>query len=182
MNTFIIILLGLLGLIAFFLIIALFVKQDLAVEREINIMQSKQKVFDYIKFLKNQDNYSKWATMDTEMKKEYRGIDATEGFVSAWESAKKDVGHGEQEIIKITEGERIDFEIRFIKPFKSIAAAYMTTAKISENQTKLLWGFKSKFKYPMNLMLLFMKMDDLVGKDFATGLSRLKEILEKEKD
>jgi len=178
MNTFMIILTGLSVLTVLLLIIALFIRQEYAVEREINIMRCKNEVFDYIKFLRNQDNYSKWATMDTEMRKEYRGIDATVGFVSAWESLKKNVGQGEQEIIKIADGERIDFELRFIKPFKSIASVYMITEAFSETQTRLRWGFKSKFKYPMNLILLFMKMDDLIGKDFTTGLSRLKTILE----
>ncbi|MFZ4400387.1 MAG: SRPBCC family protein [Bacteroidales bacterium] len=180
MNILILILLCIIGLIAILLILALFVKQDYSLEREIKILKSKHEVFDYIKYLKNQDNYSKWATMDPEMEKKYIGTDATIGFVSAWESKKKDVGQGEQEIIKIREDERIDFEIRFIKPFKSIAAAYMTTETITDKQTTVKWGFKSKFKYPMNLMLLFMKMDDLVGKDFETGLFRLKEILERQ--
>jgi hypothetical protein len=36
--------------------------------------------------------------MDPDMKKTYRGTDGTVGFVSEWESNKKDVGTGEQEI------------------------------------------------------------------------------------
>ena len=51
--------------------------------------------------------------MDPDMKKTYRGTDGTVGFVSAWDSEKDDVGKGEQEIIKITDGERIDYELRF---------------------------------------------------------------------
>lgn len=124
-------------LIAVPLIVALFAKKDYEVEREITIDKPKEEVFDYVKFLKNQDNYSKWATMDPEMKKTYRGTDGTVGFVSAWESDNKDVGIGEQEIKKITEGERIDFELRFFEPFESTEPAYMTTESVSENQTKV---------------------------------------------
>lgn len=124
-------------LIAVPLIVALFAKKDYEVEREIIIDKPKEEVFDYVKFLKNQDNYSKWATMDPEMKKTYRGTDGTVGFVSAWESDNKDVGIGEQEIKKITEGERIDFELRFFEPFESTEPAYMTTESVSENQTKV---------------------------------------------
>ncbi len=90
-------------LIAVPLIVSLFVKKDYEVEREITIDKPKEDVFDYVKFLKNQDNYSKWATMDPDMKKTYRGTDGTVGFISAWESNNKDVGKGEQEIKKITE-------------------------------------------------------------------------------
>jgi len=34
-------------------------------------------------------------------------------------------------------------------------------------------------KYPMNSMLLFMNMDNLLGKDMETSLQNLKTLLEK---
>jgi Polyketide cyclase / dehydrase and lipid transport len=180
MNILVNILLVIAAIAAILLIIALFTKKEYSVEREITIARPKQAVFAYIKLLKNQDNFSKWATMDPDMKKEYQGIDGTVGFVSSWESENKKVGKGTQEIIKITEGERVDFKLHFIIPFEGIANAYMRTASIGENQTIVKWGFDSSMKYPMNLMLLFMNMENMVGNDFATGLSNLKDILEKQ--
>lgn len=165
-------------IIALPFIIALFIKKEYAVEREIAIDKPKQEVFDYVKYLKNQDNYSKWATMDPGMEKTYKGTDGTVGFVAAWNSQKKDVGKGEQEIKKITEGERIDFELRFLEPFQSVEPAYMSTEAIAENKTKVKWGFNGHMPYPMNLMLLFMNMEEMIGNDLQTGLSNLKEVLE----
>lgn len=165
-------------LIAVPLIVAIFVKKDYEVEREITIDKPKEEVFDYVKFLKNQDNYSKWATMDPDMKKTYRGTDGTVGFVSAWESDNKDVGKGEQEIKKITDGERIDFELRFFEPFESTEPAYMTTESVSENQTKVKWGFSGHMDYPMNIMMLFMDFEKMIGDDLDTGLKNLKAVLE----
>ena len=159
-------------------IIALFVKKEYAVVREISINKPKQEVFDYVKFLKNQDHYSKWASMDPEMIKTYEGTDGTVGFVSKWESKKKNVGKGEQEIKKITEGERIDFELRFLEPFQSTEPAYMTTEASAENQTTVKWGFNGHMAYPMNLMLLFMDMEEMIGDDLQTGLTNLKGVLE----
>ncbi len=170
---------GLVMLIAILLLVALFAKKDYAVERDIVINKPKQEVFDYIKLLKNQNNYSKWATMDPDMKKEYRGTDGTVGFVSAWDSDKKDVGKGEQEIKNITDGEKIDYELRFIKPFQATDHAYMATDAVSENQTKVKWGFNGRMNYPMNLMLVFMNMEKMLGGDLQTGLSNLKNVLEK---
>jgi len=161
------------------LILALFVNKKYSVEREITINKPAPQVFAYVKLLRNQDNFSKWATMDTNMKKDYRGNDGTVGFISAWESKDKKVGKGEQEIKKITEGKRIDFELRFIKPFAGIANAYMTVEPMSKNETIVNWGFDSKMKYPMNLMLLFMNMEKMVGNDFEIGLYKLKNLLEK---
>lgn len=173
------ILIALAIIIAIPLLVALFVKKDYAVEREISINKPKEAVFDYVKYLKNQDNFSKWATMDPDMKKTYRGTDGTVGFVSAWESRNDDVGAGEQEITKITEGERIDYELRFIKPFESTEKAYMITEALGDNQTNVKWGFSGRMDYPMNLMLLFMDFEEMIGNDFETGLNRLKGELEK---
>jgi hypothetical protein len=107
------------------------------------------------------------------MKKDYRGTDGTVGFVSAWDSKMKGVGKGEQEIKKIVNGERIDSELRFLEPFASTSNAFFIT------QTKVKWGFSGKMNYPVNLLLLTMNMEAMVGKDFVNGLNDLKTVLEK---
>jgi hypothetical protein len=178
MGIIITILLVIAVIIAIILAIALVVKKDYKVERDIIINRNKTEVFNYIKSLKNQDNFSKWGSMDPAMKKEYRGMDGTVGFVSSWDGNKK-VGKGEQEIVKIAEGERVDYRLHFIKPFEGLADAYMTTAANSDSQTKVTWGMSSSMKYPMNIMLLFMNMERMIGDDFSTGLNNLKNILEK---
>lgn len=168
----------LLAIVGLVLITALFVKNDMHAEREVIINKPKEEVFNYVKYLKNQNDYSKWGTMDPEMKKEFRGTDATVGFVSAWESQKDDVGKGEQEIKGIKEGERIDYELRFLEPWESTASAYMITETVSGNQSKVKWGFDGKMTYPFNIMFLFMDMEDMRD-DFEEGLQKLKKQLEK---
>ena len=42
----------------------------------------------------------------------------------------------------------------------------------------MTWGFSGKNKFPMNIMMLFMSMDKMVGKDFEEGLATLKKQLE----
>lgn len=174
------ILIGIVSIIALLLIVAIFVKKDIKVMREVTINKPENEVFDYLKYLKNQDNFSKWNKMDPGMKKNYTGTDGTVGFISAWESTNDNVGAGEQEIKKITPCERIDIEIRFKKPFETTNQAYFTTAFAGENATKVSWGFDSKMPYPMNLVNLFMDMDKMVGQDFDEGLANLKMVLEKE--
>lgn len=166
-------------IIAIPLVVALFVKKDYVVEREIIINKPKAEVFEYIKFLKNQDNYSKWNMMDPDMKKTYQGTDGTIGFISAWESKMENVGAGEQEIVNMIDGERIDMKLRFKVPFEAQNDAYMITEDMSNNQTKVKWGFKGAFPYPFNLMGLFMDMEKAVGGDLEVGLQNLKNLLEK---
>lgn len=174
-----IILLAIVSIIAILLIVALFLKKEYVVEKEIVIRKSQQEIFTYVLLLKNQEHYSKWAMMDPNAKKEYRGTDGTVGFISAWDSEDKNVGKGEQEITKITDNSRIDYEIRFIKPFESVSTAYMAIDSVALNQTKVKWGFTGKMKYPLNLLILCMNVEKMVGDDLSTGLNNLKVVLEK---
>lgn len=166
-------------LVVIALIVALFVKKDYTVQREITINKPKDSVFNYIKYLKNQNDYSKWALMDPNMKKTFTGTDAAPGFISAWEG-NKEVGKGAQEIKKITEGQKIETEIRFEKPFKSVASSLMSTETAGADQTKVTWSFTGKMPYPFNIVRLFMSMDKMIGADLQTGLDNLKKIQEKQ--
>lgn len=165
-------------IIAIPLIVAAFVEKSYDVEREVVINKPLDEVFTYIKYLKNQNFYSKWAQMDPDMIKTYRGTDGEVGFVSAWNSQNEDVGQGEQEIIAIEEGRRIDFELRFIKPFESTEPAFMVTESINTNTTKVIWGFSGHMDYPMNLMLLMIDFEQMIGDDLQTGLNNLKALQE----
>jgi hypothetical protein len=172
------ILIGVAIVVAVPLIVGLFVRTDFAVEREVIINKPKHDVFNYVRYLKNHANFSKWATMDPQMKKDYRGTDGTVGFVSAWESENQDVGRGEQEIKRITEGARIDVEIRMKEPFHSTDPAYITTEAVADNQTKVKSGYLGKMNYPTNLLCPFIA--GKIGKDMETSLTNLKAVLEKQ--
>lgn len=165
--------------IVFLLVIAIFIKKDYAVQREVVIDKPLGEVFDFIILLKNQDSFSKWAMADPEMKKSYKGTDGVVGFISAWESETDSIGAGEQEIIKIAAGERIDYELRFKEPIEITDNAFLSTQSIDSNHTKVVWGFEGKMNYPMNLTLIFMNFDQILGGDLELGLNNLKTYLEK---
>jgi hypothetical protein len=172
------ILIGIVALVAIVLITAAFVKKDYSVEREIVINKPRQQVFDYIKHLKNQDQYSTFTMKDPGMKKEFKGTDATVGFIYAWDG-NSEAGKGEQEIKKITQGERVDVELRFVKPMEGKADAYMITEALNENQTKIKWGFSSRMPYPFNVIRLFMSVENMMGKELSTSLGNIKTNLER---
>lgn len=173
------ILLVIVGIVVLILVAAIFVPKEYAVERAMTIDLPTSEVFDYVVLLKNQDNYSVWAQKDPNMKKSFSGEDGTVGFVSAWDSEDEEVGRGEQEIIKIDQNFRIDYELRFYEPFEATDNAYMITEVVSANQTKVKWGFNGKFPYPMNLMLLFINMEEELGTALSDGLNNLQAVLEK---
>jgi uncharacterized protein YndB with AHSA1/START domain len=179
MNTIITILLVFAAIIAVCLIIALFTRREYEVEREVIINKPIHDVFSFIRYLKNQDHFSKWVMMDPMMKKDFRGTDGSVGFVYAWDGNKK-AGKGEQEIVNITDGKRVDVEVRFVKPFEGVAQTPFVTEALANDQTRLKWGMATRLKYPMNIMLLFMNMDKVLGKDIQSSLATLKAILENE--
>ncbi len=168
------------SIIALILVVALFVSKDMKATREIVINKPKAEVFEYIKYVKNQDNFSKWNKMDPNMKKSYTGTDGTVGFSYAWDSENGDVGKGSQTITTIKDGESMETDLHFIKPWDSHAKATFTTTAIDSTHTKVTWGFDSKMAYPMNIMKLFMDMDKMIGDDFSTGLTNLKAVMEKQ--
>jgi uncharacterized protein YndB with AHSA1/START domain len=165
-------------IIAVPLIVALFTKKEYEVTKEVTIDQPKEQVFEYILLLKNQDDFSVWSKMDPDMKTDFRGEDGTVGFVSAWSSDDPDVGSGEQEITGIVPGQRVDYELRFFEPFESTSQAFMVTEALNRSSTRVHWGFTGRMNYPMNLMLLMMDFEGMIGEDLQTGLDNLKLILE----
>jgi hypothetical protein len=176
MQIVLIILTILAALTAVVLIAALFIKKDYAIERDIVIGKPTDEVFNYVKFLKNQDYYSKWVMTDPNMKKIFRGTDGTVGFVYGWNGNNK-AGEGEQEITKIVNGQELVTEVRFVRPFAGVSYIHMLTKPVSENQTRVTWGMVGKSKFPLNVMNPFIS--GMLAKDLDISLQLLKDILEK---
>lgn len=178
MHIIIYLLLGIIGLIGIFFIIALFSRKNYGVQEEITIQLPSNEVFDYLKQLTNQEQFSKWVMTDPAMKKTLTGKDGTIGFIYAWDSQNKQAGAGEQEIMGLEPSKFIDVEVRFLRPFKGIAKTPFTIQALNENETRVIWGMSSKMAYPMNIMLLF-KIENILAKDLKESLNNLKVILEK---
>jgi hypothetical protein len=156
-------------------ILALFVPKEYTVETFTIVNRPKHVVFDYIKYINNQEEYSKWVKTDPNIKKTLTGVDGTIGYIYAWDGNSK-AGAGEQEITGITDGDRITTEVRFTRPFKSVAHFYMTTEADSEHGTRITWHMTGRSPYPMNLMTLMLK--GTLRNDMSISLNDLKKILE----
>ena len=176
MNTVLTILLVVAGFIALLLIIALFMRKKHYVKREISINAPVQKVFNYIKMLKNQEEFNKHAMVDSNRIKEFKGTDGTEGFIYAWKG-DNGAGEGEKEISKIIEGKKVEMEIRFVKPMKVSADIILQTESLPGDQTKVTWSNAGILKYPFNIMIPMMEKSVVKGMD--ESLHTLKNILEK---
>lgn len=165
-------------LIGVLILTALIVKKEYKIERVIIIDQPVERVFDYLRYLQHQNNYNKWWMVDPNATREMRGNDGFVGCVVSWDSENKQLGKGEQEIKSMVINSRIDQEVRFVKPFKSIAQIVLYTEVVTDDITRFRWVFMGKNQFPMNIMNLMM--DKLLGKDLEESAARLKAILEHE--
>lgn len=152
---------------------------EFMVERDVEIAKPKAEVFAYLRRLKNQNEWGPWVQKDPDVKLTYEGTDGEVGFISKWDSKHEELGSGEQEIKKIVDGERIDYELRFKTPWEATNNAWLATDEVSADKTKVRWGFSGEMPRPMNLMLVFTDFEALVGKDFEEGLQKLKGVVEK---
>lgn len=164
-----------LALIVLLLVVALFIPKDYTVSVSTTINQPKAVVFDYVKLIKNQEEYSVWVMQDPNVVMKYTGTDGTVDFKAEWNSKDDNVGEGSQQISKITD-DRIDVDLHFERPMKGDAKAATFVEGVSGNQTKVTNEFYGHSDYPMNLM-------SLIGKKFITdaqtqNLANLKKILE----
>lgn len=162
------------GILALVVLAALISRKSYFVKRDIIIQAPRQKVFDYLKFIQNQENFNTNAMEDADRKKEFKGTDGTVGYVYAWSGNK--ASQGEKEIIAIEEGKSVEMEIRFIKPMKATARIMMETTPMTNGQTLLSWSNAGTLPVPVNLFI--PKMEKHVAKDMDKSLLILKGLLE----
>ncbi|WP_374948421.1 SRPBCC family protein [Mucilaginibacter sp.] len=179
MDTLLTILGIIVGIVVVVAILAAVAPKAYSVQRSVVIDKPCQQVFEYVKYLRNQDNYSKWVMTDPNKRMTYNGTDGTCGYSSAWDSDVKQAGKGVQTIENIVDGERIDIRVVFIKPFAGAADTYIATTPVTDNTTSVTWNFDSKMPYPMNMMLLFINMEKMLGADMNESLANLKRVVEK---
>lgn len=170
------ILIGIAAIIVLVLVVALFMPREYSISRSVVINKPKAEVFDFVKHIKNQDSYSVWNMADPNKKQTFTGEDGTVGFKNYW-NGNDDVGEGEQEITAIKEGERLDVDIRFKRPFESNMKAYTTTETVDANSTRVTNVCYGESGWPGNIMNPMM--DGMIGKDLQQNLDNMKALLEK---
>lgn len=163
---------GIIGLVLLALITALILPKTFHAEGTIIIQKPVNEVFDYVKYVKNQEHYGVWFRMDEGIQKNYSGEDGTIGFRYEWKSKK--VGDGIQVITNISDNQRVEMDL-FFNGAEDPAKSFISTEAVDSNSTKVVWAINGEMPIPYNLMGLFYDMND----DFTQGVANLKEVLEK---
>lgn len=152
--------------------------KDFKVEREIVIGLPRSEVFAYLKPLSNFRHWNPFLRKDPHARISMRGSDGEVGTVASWEGNRA-LGSGEQEITRIVDGERVEFELRFKTPFQETNRGYFSAEDAGESLTRVRWGMTGKSAFPRNVIGLFLNCDRMIEREFDLGLHQLKSVLEK---
>ena len=168
-------LIAIIVLVAVILIYAATKPDTFHVERSIKIKASPEKIFALISDFHHWDEWTPY-NKDPAMKKTYSGSSSGKGAMFAWEG-NKEVGKGEISITSTMPPNKVELDLHMIKPFEG-RNVVVFSLNAAEDSTSITWGMDGKQAFFVKVMGLFMNMDNMVGKDFAVGLAKLKAIAE----
>ena len=166
-------------LITVFGIFGIVLPKNFTIENSVTVNETRFVVFNKIRLLKSHKDWNPWTKKDPSIIYEYKGIDGAEGFITHWEG-NNEVGEGEQQIKKIIEGERIDYDIRLKSPRKTIYSSSLTTTEDGDLKTKLTWRMNVNVNFPYNVIFKILKKQEKLEYDFQEGTNVLKAIIEKD--
>jgi hypothetical protein len=169
---------ALLGVIAGMLVLAAFLPKHFHTEASATVNKPVAEVFAYIRMLRNQDQFSYWNLQDPAMQKSYAGTDGTPGATYSWNSQNEELGQGTQTIKGLTENERLELRMQFIKPFENESDATILTRAASPGVTTVTWAFDDDMAWPMNLMPYAFNMKKTLGDMLQNSVNNIKKNLE----
>ena len=147
------------------------------VERSTAMNAPPEKIFPYIEGLKRWAEWSPYESRDPAMKRAHSGAERGKGAVYEWDG-NDTVGKGRMEIVDSTPPHRVVIKLDFLKPFEGHNMAELTVEP-KGGQTIVTWAMYGPSTFMTKLIGTFMDMDDMIGRDFAAGLAKLKTVVEK---
>jgi len=170
-------LIGLVLLIAAFLVVVWSQPDNYRLTREALIAAPAAAVFAQVNDLQKWDNWSPWAKVDPNAKVTFSGPQSGVGASFKWDGNEK-VGAGTMTITESKPNERIATRTDFVKPF---AGSSNSDFIFSEQgaRTNVIWTMSGTHNFIGKAMCLVMGMESMVGPDFERGLAQLKQVAEK---
>lgn len=165
-------LITLLSLVGIYCLIALFGASTYKVERKKDMTAPVEIIYSQISHLKNWNSWTAWATMDTNAVWTFGGTDGEVGSSMTWKGDPEKVGEGKIVLTELIPNEKIGYELTFVDMNSVSNGAFTLTA--SGEKTNVSWTNEGKIPFLFRpITMLFMSMDDMMGKDFETGLNKL---------
>lgn len=159
------------------LILAAMRPDTFRVQRTASIKAPAEKIFPLINDFHSWTAWSPYEKLDPSMKRTLGGAASGKGAVYEWAGDGK-VGAGRMEIKESDAPRKISIQLDFIKPFEGHNVAEFTLQPQGD-ATSVTWSMEGASPLVAKVMGLFFNMDNMIGKDFETGLANLRAVTEK---
>ena len=163
--------------IAAVLVLAATKPNTLRVQRSVGVNAPPERIFPLISDFHQWLTWSPYEQKDPAMKRTYSGAERGKGAVYAWDG-DKNVGSGRMEILDVSAPSKIVIKLDFFKPFEGHNTAEFTMLPQGDG-THVTWVMHGPANFMSRLIQVFMNLDNMIGKDFETGLANLKKLTEK---
>jgi uncharacterized membrane protein len=147
----------------------------LNVERSIVVDKPVGPVYAYVADFRTWSEWSPWLSQDSESRVTVTGEPGKPGHKQSWEGEK--VGAGQQELVKMVPERELDYDLLFIKPWKSRSKIGFRFEPRGKG-TNVTWTMEGTL--PTVMFFMKKKMSAMLGQDFERGLALLKGKLEAE--
>ena len=146
------------------------------VKRNQSMQAPPDRIYPLIADYRNWAAWSPYEKLDPTMNKTFSGAASGKGAVYNWAGNNK-AGEGRMEIVDAVSPRLIKIKLDFLKPFEGHNTSEFTL-DTRGGSTNVTWAMYGPMPFMFKLMSIFVNMDNMLGKDFAEGLSNLKAIAE----
>jgi len=133
-------------------------------------------VYNEVNDYKTWSSWSPWLWKDPTTELTYGESTSGKGASYSWNSNNKDVGAGSMETLESITNKSIDQKILFTKPWESESNIYWSFEPAEGGGTEVTWGMKGEMPFMARYMAA--KMDEYVGADYESGLSKLDSVVQ----
>lgn len=169
------ILIGLVVVIAIFLIVVATRPADFHVERSATLVASAQALFEQVNDHHKFNAWNPFLKADPNVKNTYSGPESGVGAVCSWDG-NSEIGAGSATITESRPGELVRERMDWIRPITGTSTVNFTF-KPEGDKTVVTWAMYGKNGFMGKLVSLFMDCDKMVGPQFEQGLADLGKVV-----
>lgn len=163
--------------IAAVLILAATKPDAYTVSRNVLINAPADKLHAIINTPREFERWSPYSPKDLQMKNTYSGPASGVGARNDF-AGNSQVGAGSVEIVRSSAPSEVAMQLTMLKPFAAQNEVIYSLVP-QGSSTQVTWAMTAKQPYLAKIISVFINMDNMIGKDFADGLARLKALVEK---
>lgn len=161
--------------IAFTVLMVMYLPRRFVVERSILIAAPPSKIFEVVADLSQRPKWTAWFRKEPDAVVSNYGEPGKKNSAFGWRG--REIGEGVVTIVEIIPDQLVRTRLEFKKPFQMISTDVFELAQADlPGQTKLIWRNEGELAGMQRLIGLFL--DRMIGADYVEGLANLKQQIE----